>query len=96
MRKEDTIKKLQEYLRKITDPKEDKCWFCQKTPDQIRQEFYEYMKNPPEEFEEMDLDDIIIMSYKTQKPICASCYFTIKRNPELIREIFEKPSNEIW
>jgi hypothetical protein len=54
------------------------------------------MKNPSKEFEDINIDDLIIMTDKTQKPVCASCYFAIKNNPELINEIFERPEDEIW
>jgi len=87
---------FQEYLNKIKDIKDDKCWLCGKTPDQIRQEFYEYMRQPDREFDEIDLDDLIIMTYKTKKPICAACYFAIKRNPQLVREILERPEGDVW
>ncbi len=87
---------LQAYLKKIKDVKDDKCWFCHRTPDQIRQEFFEYMKHPKEDFEDMELDDIAIMTYKTKFPVCAACYFTIKKNPDLIREILESSDEEMW
>ena len=96
MENEDINDIFKEYLDKINDPKEDRCWFCAKTPDMIRSEFFEYMEHPPEGLEDMDLDDIIIMSYKTKKPICAACYFSIKNNPELIQEILDRPEDEIW
>ena len=87
---------FREYLKKIQDIKEDHCWFCNKTPDQIRQDFFEYMKHPAEEFEDLELDDLIIMTYKLKRPVCASCYFAIKQNPELVKEILSKPEEEIW
>jgi hypothetical protein len=88
--------KFRQYLKKIQDTKEDRCWFCNKTPHQIRHEFLEYMKNPSEEHEELALEDILIMTYKTKKPVCAGCYFAIKNSPELVEEILEKPEEEFW
>lgn len=88
--------RLKAYLNKINDSEEDRCWFCCKSPDQIRAEYFEYMKNPTKEFEEIDLDDLMIMTYKTLKPICAACYFAIKRNPVLVKEILDKPEDEVW
>tara|TARA_B100000745_G_scaffold281991_1_gene215017 strand:- start:451 stop:756 length:306 start_codon:yes stop_codon:yes gene_type:complete len=92
----DEFKRLREYLEKINDPTQDKCWFCGKTPDSLRAEFFEYMKNPAQGYEDFNVDDVIFMSYKTQKPICASCYFLIKRNPDLVQEILKRPEGEIW
>lgn len=88
--------RFKEYLERIEDVSQDRCWLCCKTPDDIKREYYEYMKDPDEGFEEMDIDDIIIMTYKLQKPICAGCYFTIKNNPDLIKEIQTKPQDEVW
>ena len=87
---------FREYLKKVKDIKEDHCWFCSKTPDQIRHEFFEYMKHPAEEYEDLDVEDLIIMTYKLKKPVCASCYFAIKNNPQLVQEILEKPEDEVW
>ncbi len=88
--------RFKEYLRKIDDPNKDKCCLCGKSPDQIRCEFEKYMQNPSLEYEDLDLDDILIMTYKTKKPVCAGCYFSIKQNPELVQEILDKPEEEIW
>ena len=88
--------KFKEYLKKINDITDDKCWFCHKTPDQIREEFFEYMKNPSEEYEELEIEDIAIMTYHTQKPICAACYVAIKQNPDLVQEVLDKPEDEVW
>lgn len=95
-RQDDLHEKFREYLRRIQDTTEDKCWFCNKTPDKIRQEFFEYMKNPAEGFEDITLDDLLIMTYKTQKPVCAGCYFAIKQSPELVKEILGKLEDEVW
>ncbi len=96
MGNENTSDKFREYLKKIQDIKDDRCWFCNKNPDKIRAEFFECMKDPPEEFEELDLEDLLIMTYKTKKPVCAGCYFAIKQSPELIKEILEKPKEDVW
>jgi len=85
-----------EYLRQIKDVSQDKCAFCGKTPDQIRKEYFEYMKNPTKEFEDIDLDDLIIMTYKLMKPVCAGCYFSIKNNPKLVKEIMDKAEDDVW
>ncbi len=87
---------FKEYLNKIHDIKDDKCWFCKKTPDQIRHEFLEFKKDPEKGLDQFELDDLIIMTYKTKKPICASCYFTIKKNPDLVKEIVNRSMDEIW
>ena len=87
---------FKEYLKKVQSIEDDQCWICGKTPDVIKAEFYERMKDPPEGMEHLTIDDILIMTYKTKHPLCASCYFTIKQNPGLIREVLEKPDNEIW
>ncbi|MDP2654626.1 MAG: hypothetical protein Q8Q08_11440 [Candidatus Omnitrophota bacterium] len=88
--------KLQDYLNKISDIKDDHCWFCQKTPDQIRAQFLEYLQKNPDKADEIDLDDVIMISYRTKKPICASCYFVIRDNPELVREILHKSPDKVW
>lgn len=96
MSNENAVDKFREYLKKIQDVKEDKCWFCNKTPHKIRAEFFEYMKDPPEGLENLELEDLIIMTYKTKKPVCAGCYFAIKKSPELVKEILEKPEDKVW
>jgi hypothetical protein len=92
----DPSNRFRNYLDKIKNDKHIRCAFCNKSPDDIRAEYYEYMKHPSEEFEDISIDDLIIMTEKTQKPVCAGCYFTIKKNPELIKEIFERPEDEVW
>ena len=96
MNEDKSFEKFKAYLSKIKDVKDDKCWLCAKTPSQIRNEFYEYMKHPQEEFEDLDFDDIVVMTYKLKKPICAACYFTIKKNHVLVKEILDKPEDKIW
>lgn len=91
-----SFNRFKDYLNKVKDPEQDHCWFCNKTPDEIRQQFLEYMKNPPPGMEDLELDDLLIMTYKTIKPVCAGCYFAIKQNPHLVKEILEKPEGEIW
>jgi len=92
----DPSNRFRDYLEKIKNDNQIRCAFCNKSPDDIRSEYYEYMKNPSKEFEEINIDDLIIMTEKTQKPVCASCYFAIKRNSELVDEIFNRPEEEIW
>jgi hypothetical protein len=92
----DPSNRFKGYLDKKQNDDQVHCAICNKTPDDIRAEYYEYMKNPSKEFEDINIDDLIIMTDKTQKPVCASCYFAIKNNPELINEIFERPEDEIW
>lgn len=96
MNDDDLLARLTAYLKRIDDPQDDRCWICNKSPDQIREQYYEYMKNPSQEFTEIDIDDLMIMTYKTGKPICAACYFAIKKNPVLIKEILDKPVEEVW
>ena len=91
-----SFNRFKDFMKNIDDPKEDHCWFCNKTPDEIKAEFFERMKNPPPGLEDLSVDDILIMTYKTKKPICAACYFAIKHNPELIKEILQRPEDEIW
>jgi len=50
----------------------------------------------PQGFEKVEIEDLLIMTYKTKKPVCAGCYFAIKQSPELIQEILEKPEDTIW
>lgn len=92
----DPSNRFRDYLDKIKDDDQQRCEFCNKSPDDIRAEYYEYMKDPSEEFEDISIDELSIMTDKTQKPVCAGCYFTIKKNPELIKEILERPEEEIW
>jgi len=92
----DPSNRFRDYIEKIKNDNKNRCAFCNKTPDDIRAEYYEYMKNPSKQFEDINIDDMIIMSEKLQKPVCASCYFTIKKNPALIKEIFERPEDEVW
>ena len=92
----DPSNRFRNYLDKIQNDDQVRCAFCNKSPDDIRAEYYEYMKNPSKEFEDINIDELIIMTEKTQKPVCAGCYFAIKKNPELVNEIFERPEDEIW
>ena len=92
----DPSNRFKDYLDKIKNDKQIRCVFCNKSADDIRAEYYQYMKNPSEEFEDINIDDLSMLSNKTQKPVCASCYFTIKGNPGLIKEILERPEDEIW
>jgi len=92
----DPSNRFRNYLDKIQNDDQIRCAFCNKSPDDIRAEYYEYMKNPSAEFEDIDIDDLIILTEKTQKPVCAGCYFSIKKNPMLVEEIFERPEDEIW
>jgi len=75
---------------------EKRCWFCNKSEDEIRADYMESMKKPENIGKEIDMDDVLIMSYKTIKPICAGCYFQMKGNRELVDEIFQRPEEEIW
>jgi len=88
--------RFNDILEKAKDDEEKRCWFCNKSEDDIRTEFLESMQKPENAGKEIDIDDLIIMSYETQKPICAACYFQIKNNKDLIDEIFERPEGELW
>ena len=92
----DPSNRFRDYIDKIQNDDQIRCTFCNKTPEDIRADYYEYMKKPIKEFEDINIDDMIIMTEKMQKPVCASCYFTIKKNPELIDEIFNRPEDEVW
>ena len=93
----DPSNRFKNYLDKIKNAKDEiRCAFCNKSPDDIRAEYYKYMMNPSEEFEDISIDDLVIMTEKLQKPVCAACYFTIKNNPDLVQEIFETPEDEVW
>ena len=92
----DPSNRFKNYLDKLQNDDQVRCAFCNKSPEDIRAEYYEYMKDPSEEFEDINIDDLIIMTEKTQKPVCAGCYFSIKKNPKLVEEIFERPEDEIW
>jgi len=92
----DPSNRFKNYLDKLQNDDQVRCAFCNKSPEDIRAQYYEYMKNPSEEFEDINIDDLIIMTEKTLKPVCAGCYFSIKKNPKLVEEIFERPEDEIW
>jgi len=93
---ESSSNRFKKYLDKIKDDDEKRCFFCNKTPDDIRAEYYQYMMDPDAEFDDVPLDELIIMTDKLKKPVCAGCYFNIKDNPELIEEIFNRPEDEVW
>ena len=84
------------YLNKIKDIRNDHCWMCGRTPDEIREQFYAAKNDPEKDMEHFDVEDIVIMTYKTRLPICASCYFSIKKHPHLIKEILKKSIEDIW
>lgn len=92
----DPSNRFRDYIDKIKNGGQIRCVFCNKSREDILAEYSEYMKNPSVEFSDISIDDLSIITEKTQKPLCASCYFTVKSNPELIREIFERPEDEIW
>ena len=96
MPNDDMHKQFKEYLHRIQHPEEDKCCFCGKTPQEIKEEFFQYMEHPDEEFESIELDDIVIMTYKLKKPVCAGCYFAIKKNASMVSEIIDRPMDEVW
>lgn len=87
---------IQDFLSKINHIEEDKCAFCGKSPGDIRREYMDYMKNPDEDFKCMDIDDLCMMTYKLNKPVCAGCYFHIKGHPKLVVEIMTRTMEEIW
>lgn len=93
---DNVFERVKEYLRKIKDIKEDRCWICNRAPDKLREDFYEFKKKPPLGFEEIELEDIFVMTYKTRHPVCFNCYFNIRENPDLIKEIMEKSKDKIW
>ena len=88
--------RFKDYLDKIQNDDQIRCAFCNKSPEDIRSEYYEYMKHPSVEFEDLSIDDLIIMTEKLEKPVCAGCYFAIKNNPNLVNEILERPEDEVW
>ncbi len=96
MKDHDSFSDFKQYLDKIKDTREDKCWFCLKTPDKLREEYLEYMKRPSKKFQQIELEDIRMLTYQLKKPICASCYFTIKKNSLLIKEILDKTMEDVW
>ncbi len=73
-----------------------RCFFCNKSEDEIRAEYLEAMKKPENAGKEIDIDDVLIMTYKTKKPVCAGCYFQLRENEDLVDEIFQRPEEEIW
>ena len=88
--------RFENILDKAKDDEARRCWFCNKSEDDIRAEFLESMQKPENADKEINIDDLIIMSYETKKPICAACYFQLKSNKELVDEIFERPEGDIW
>jgi len=92
----DPSNRFRKYLDKKMNSDEIKCTICNKTADDIRAEYFEYMKDPSEEFEDISLGDLIIMSDKLGKPICAGCYFAIRNNPNLVQDVLEKPEDDVW
>ncbi|HLF18973.1 MAG TPA: hypothetical protein VI749_08830 [Candidatus Omnitrophota bacterium] len=84
------------FLDKTREGEEKRCWFCNKTEEDIKGDYYKYMMKSEVEFDDVPLDELIIMTDKLQKPVCAGCYFNIKDSVELIEEIFNKPEDEVW
>ena len=87
--------RFKQFLDKPNDDGK-RCWICNKSEEEIRQNFMEAMKRPENIGKEIDLEDVLFMSYKTKKPICAGCYFQLRNNEELVDEIFQLPEEEIW
>ena len=88
--------RFKDFLEKTKDDDEPRCWFCNKSENDIRGEYMEYMSQPENLDKEIELDDLIIMSHKTKKPVCAGCYFQIKNNKDMVDEIFERPEEDVW
>ena len=57
----DPSNRFRNYLDKIQNDDQVRCTFCNKSPDDIRAEYCEYMKNPSKEFEDINIDELIIM-----------------------------------
>lgn len=92
----DPVNRFRDYLDNKGNDDQVRCAFCNKTRNDILREYEEYMENPSQEFEDLTLDDLIIMTEKLQKPVCAGCYFAIKNNVDLVNEIFDRPEDEVW
>ena len=91
-----TFNRFRDLLDKAKDDDQARCWFCNKSEDDIRAEYIEHMNQPENADEDIEMDDLIIMSYKMKKPICAGCFFQMKNNKELVDEIFRSLEEEIW
>jgi len=88
--------RFHDYLDNMKDYNQGKCWFCNKDEEDIKREYFEYMKNPDQNFEDVNFEDLIIITYKLKKPVCAGCYFSIKKNPSLVKEIMDRPEDDVW
>ena len=88
--------RFRDFLDKAKDDDQARCWFCNKSEDDIRQEYIEHMNQPENADEDIEMDDLTIMSYKMERPICAGCFFQMKNNKELVDEVFQRPEEEIW
>ena len=86
------------FKQLLDKPNDDgkRCWLCNKSEDDIRADYQEAMKKPENIGKEIDMDSVLIMSFKTKKPICAGCYFQLRENDELVDEIFERSENDVW
>ena len=88
--------RFSDFMDKPTDDHQARCWFCNKSEGDIRKEYIEYMNQPENIDKDIEMDDLSIMSYKMQKPMCAGCFFQMKNNKGLIDEIFLRSEEEIW
>lgn len=75
---------------------EKRCWFCQKSEDEIKQQYYDIKFDPTIDDKDFNIEDLIFMTYKLSKPICAACYFSIRNNPDLVQEVYDNPVEDVW
>jgi len=73
-----------------------RCWFCNKTEDDIKAEYFKYIMKQDVPFNDIPWEELVVMTGKLQKPVCAACYFNIRESGELIEDIFNKPEDEVW
>ena len=88
--------RFRDFLDKKKDDNEKRCWFCNKTKEDIKGEYFKYMMKSEVEFDHVSFDEMIVMTDKLKKPVCAGCYFNIIDSEDLIDEIFNKPEGEVW
>ncbi len=88
--------RFDEIFDKQREDDHKRCWFCNKTEDDIKAEYFKYIVKQDVAFNDVPFDDLIVLTDKLQKPVCAACYFNIRESGELIEEIYNKPEDEVW
>jgi hypothetical protein len=91
-----SLNRFKNLSEKPQDDDQKRCWICNKSEADIRADFMKYMSQPENADNDIKWEDLVVISYKTKQPICAGCFFHMKKNKDLLEEMFKRPEEDIW